>query len=163
MWEIPIYGVLCGKYLFTNPICCLEERFVWEIPICKLDWSVSCGKFLFAISIGCICSSLASVSYREKLGTGSTTPSLFLTSGRKVQQSHRSGFGPVSGERLGEPQRSTETDRTKMVCPDIQCIRNTREMRSRTDPPAADLILRQEQVGGYRKTSSTQARANRRS
>ena len=84
--EIPIYGVLCGKYLFTNPICCLEEHFVWEIPICKLDWSVSCGKFLFAISIGCICSSLASVSYREKLGTGSTTPSLFLTSGRKVQQ-----------------------------------------------------------------------------
>ena len=72
MWESPIYkpqveprwSISCGKSLFTNSTCCLEERFmwkisiyktqlqrfVWEIPIYKLNWSVSCGKYLFTNS-----------------------------------------------------------------------------------------------------------------
>ena len=72
--EIPIYkpqvepwrSILRGKSLFTNSICCLEERFrvgnfylqtqlerfVWEISIYKLNRSVSCGKFLFTNSTG---------------------------------------------------------------------------------------------------------------
>ena len=58
--EIPIYkpqvepwrSILRGKSLFTNSICCLEERFEWEISIYKLNWSVSCGKFLFTNSTG---------------------------------------------------------------------------------------------------------------
>ena len=46
----PWRSILRGKSLFTNSICCLEERFVWEISIYKLNWSVSCGKFLFTNS-----------------------------------------------------------------------------------------------------------------
>ena len=95
VWESPIYkpqveprwSISCGKSLFTNSTCCLEERFhvekfsiyklncsvfVWEIPIYKLNWSVSCGKFLFTNSTG-------SVSCGKFLFTNSTSVfSLFL-------------------------------------------------------------------------------------
>ena len=60
MWESPIYkpqveprwSISCGKSLFTNSTCCLEERFMWKISIYKLNCSVSCGKFLFTNSTG---------------------------------------------------------------------------------------------------------------
>ena len=52
----------CGKFLFTNSTAAFRvgnsylqtqlERFVWEIPIYKLNCSVSCGKFLFTNSTG---------------------------------------------------------------------------------------------------------------
>ena len=48
------------KILFTNSTAAFRvgnsylqtqlERFVWEISIYKLNWSVSCGKFLFTDS-----------------------------------------------------------------------------------------------------------------
>ena len=41
--QAQVAAFLCWKILFTNSICCSEEHFVLEIPIYKLNWSVSCG------------------------------------------------------------------------------------------------------------------------
>ena len=47
-----------GSATITNSAGCLEEHFVWEIPIYKPQveprWSISCGKSLFTNSTCCL-------------------------------------------------------------------------------------------------------------
>ena len=47
-----------GSAIITNSVGCLEEHFVWEMPIYKPQveprWNISCGKSLFTNSTCCL-------------------------------------------------------------------------------------------------------------